>query len=72
MDLGEFTRGLRCTMLLGAARAEARGDRLVALRELEHPLRAAVEVGDWDEAERLIRGVMPDGWESPVEWQVPD
>lgn len=72
MGLAEFTRGLRCTMLLGAARAEARGDRLVALRELEQPLRAAVEAGDWDEAERLIRSVMPEGWEPPVEWQVAD
>lgn len=72
MDLDEFTRGLRFVMLIGAARADAKDERLAALRYLHESLDVLVQAGLWDEAEQLVRSVMPKGWEPGSEWQVRD
>lgn len=75
MGHGEFVRALRCTMLVGAARADATPAELVGLRDLVAPdstFRAAVAAGRWDEAEQLVHDVMPPGWEPRPEWRVAD
>lgn len=70
--MSEFGRALESVLLLGAARAACQGDpeRLARLRATEQPLRAAVARGAYDEADRIVRGVMPAGWEPPAEWRL--
>ena len=70
--MSEFHKALTATLLVGAARADCQGDpeRLKALRATQKPLVAAVQAGDYAEAERVVRAVMPEGWEPSSEWRL--
>lgn len=78
--MSEFADALGAVMLVGAAREACRGPGMAARRRalfaLGQPLfessqlGRAMSRGDYAEVERLVRGVMPDGWQPAPAWRL--
>jgi hypothetical protein len=80
--VSEFGDALGAVLLVGAAREACKGPAMAGHRRrllaLGQPLFASSELGramqrgDYAEVERLVRGVMPAGWQPAPAWRLAD
>lgn len=72
-SLPEFASALGMTMFVGAARADANAEQLVALRASMEPtngrLQPLIRAGKWAEARKIVQDIMGPDWVPALQWR---